>query len=76
MKYLIATLALLGAAYGTFVPGMYPCPFDKETAYRHEACAYERNTIICSFSHTHRDTKGGSIHKFTIQFPYGAPPAE
>jgi hypothetical protein len=73
MKYLILTLTLLGAAYATtFVPAMYPCPFDKEAAYRHEACTYEENTIICSYSHTHHSNKGPIVHQFTIQFPYGS----
>jgi hypothetical protein len=73
MKYLVLTLALLGAAYGTFVPGMYPCPLDKETAYRHDSCTYEANTIICSYTHTHHGEKGETVHNFTIQFPYGTP---
>jgi hypothetical protein len=78
MKYAILTLTLLvGAAYATtFVPAMYPCPFDKEPAYRHEACAYEQNTIICTYTHTHHDNKGESLHKFSIQFPYGTAPQQ
>jgi hypothetical protein len=76
MKYAVIILLLAGAAFATFVPGMYPCPYDRETAYRHEACTYDRNTIICSFSHTHRGAKGPSEHKFSIQFPYGTPTEE
>jgi hypothetical protein len=74
MKYVILILTLLGSSYGTFVPGMYPCPFDKEAAYRHDSCTYDQNTITCTYSHTHHDKKGASIHKFSIQFPYGTPP--
>lgn len=75
MKYLIVTLVLIGAAFAsTFVPGMYPCPFDREAAYRHEACRYDANTIVCTYSHTHYDTKGPHVHTFEIQFPYGSLP--
>ena len=75
MKYVVLTLTLIGAAFAsTFVPGMYVCPFDKEVAYRHDACRYEEHTIICTYTHTHHDNKGAHLHKFEIQFPYGALP--
>ena len=76
MKYVVLILTLLGSSYGTFVPGMYPCPFDKEPAYRHDACVYDANTIICTYTHTHHGKKGIAEHKFSIQFPYGAPPPD
>ncbi|MGH9528699.1 MAG: hypothetical protein ACRD2S_02135 [Terriglobales bacterium] len=76
MKYVVLILTLLGSSYGTFVPGMYPCPFDKEPAYRHDACKYEQNTIICTYTHTHHGSKGNTVHKFSVQFPYGTPPPD
>jgi len=55
MRYLALTLVLLGTAYRTFVPGMYPCPF----------------TIVCTYTHTYHGDKGEAVHNFTVQFPYG-----